>query len=167
MSSLLVLGASGLGSTLLAACATDDGAGAGTSGGNEAGSDGSARPDGASPGNDANDAATRGSDAADAGADGPLIPCAFNRECSASMRCECSETDGCACKPGARGTGRNGLDPCIDGNACASSLCVEGPPDSGSFCSDECDASTDCKGQLPVCADIALVGRICIRTPPK
>jgi len=119
------------------------------------------------------DAATVGTDAADAAVtiiDGPGKAgdvCSFNRECNAALRCECTETEGCACKAGTRGTGKNGIDPCADGNVCASSLCVEGPPDSGSFCSEECKTSADCTGKLPLCSDIAFVGRICIRTPPS
>ncbi|MDB4942234.1 MAG: hypothetical protein JWP97_1768 [Labilithrix sp.] len=108
-----------------------------------------------------------GKDANGAGGDGDA--CTFDRDCAAALRCECSEADGCACRTGARGTGRNGIDPCpgADGsNACASALCVEGPDGAGSFCSDECTTNADCTGQLPVCAEIALVGRVCVRTPP-
>jgi hypothetical protein len=93
--------------------------------------------------------------------------CSFNYDCRASLRCECSEATGCACKAGARGTGRNGLDPCTSGNDCASAVCVEGPPSTGSFCSDECGSAADCVGKLPVCQSISFVGTICIRTPPK
>lgn len=93
--------------------------------------------------------------------------CSFNRDCHATLRCECDVTAGCACKPGARGTGKNGIDACTSGNACASSVCVEGPPDAGSFCSDECLTSSQCTGMLPLCSDIAFVGRICIRTAPQ
>lgn len=93
--------------------------------------------------------------------------CAFNRECKAALRCECSLSAGCACAVGVRGTGQSGVTPCSDGNACSSSVCVEGPPDSGSFCSDECKTSADCTGKLPLCSNVAFVGRICIRTPPN
>ena len=112
---------------------------------------------------------------ADAGADASLVvdgpgaegaTCSFNRDCHAALRCECDVSAGCACKAGARGTGRNGVDACTSGNACASSVCVEGPPDAGSFCSDECATSGQCAGMLPLCSDVAFVGRICIRTPP-
>jgi hypothetical protein len=99
------------------------------------------------------------------GADGAM--CSFNRDCHAALRCECDVSAGCACKVGARGTGRNGVDACTSGNACASSVCVEGPPDAGSFCSDECATSSQCAGVLPLCSDVAFVGRICIRTPPR
>ncbi len=111
-----------------------------------------------------------GGDAADAGiVDGPKkegAECSFNRECQAALRCECSETAGCACRLGTRGTGRNGVDACDAGEGCRSSVCVEGPPGGGSFCSDECKTEAECTGKLPVCADIALVGRICIRAKP-
>jgi hypothetical protein len=93
--------------------------------------------------------------------------CTFNRDCHLALRCDCNETAGCACKAGARGTGKNGVDPCTSGDDCASSVCVEGPPDSGSFCTDECESSNDCTGVLPLCSDIAFVGRICIRTAPQ
>lgn len=92
--------------------------------------------------------------------------CSFNRDCRAALRCECDVTAGCGCRPGARGTGKNGIDACTSGNACASSVCVEGPPDAGSFCSDECQTSSECMGMLPLCSDIAFVGRICVRTAP-
>jgi hypothetical protein len=153
----------------LAACSTATGGS--VAGAEEAGSEGSSRADGSVPDDDG---AATGTDSGDAGAlpiiDGPGeagTECAFNRECNAALRCECTESAGCACKAGVRGTGQNGVTPCSDGNACASSVCVEGPPDSGSFCSDECKTSTECTGQLPLCSDIAFVGRICIRTPPK
>jgi hypothetical protein len=61
-----------------------------------------------------------------------------------------------------RGTGKNGVDTCTDGNACASSLCVEGQAKKF-YCSDECTTNASCGPALPICADIALVGRICIR----
>jgi hypothetical protein len=173
----LWLGLLGLGlgvAGLLGACASDDAGGNATGDGGgvtESGKDTSVMtdPDG---GPEVDGAPLPGTDAGDSGTvivDGPGkagAPCAFNRECNAALRCECSENAGCECKPGARGTGKNGIDPCLDGNACASSLCVEGPPDAGSFCSDECDASTDCTGKLPVCSNIAFVGKICIRQPP-
>ncbi|MEA2751565.1 MAG: hypothetical protein QOI41_5708 [Myxococcales bacterium] len=131
---------------------------AGTETGTEAGS-------GAEAGTDAG-AQSDGSTIVDGpGTDGTV--CSFNRDCHAALRCECDETAGCACKPGARGTGRNGIDACTSGNACASSVCVEGPPDAGSFCSDECVTSAQCTGMHPLCTDIAFVGRICIRTPPQ
>lgn len=137
----------------------------------EAGSESSSRADGAVTDDDGGLTRT---DSGDSGVppviDGPGeagAECAFNRDCNAALRCECTESSGCACKAGVRGTGENGVDPCADGNACATSVCVEGPPDSGSFCSGECKTSADCTGKLPLCSDIAFVGRICIRTPPK
>ena len=166
VSSFASLGLAGGG--LLEACATDETTAAP---GSEAGGADSGRESGgdASPGDF--DAATT-TDSADAGViivNGPGeagVECSFNRDCNAVLRCACVEGQGCVCEPGTRGTGRNGIDPCNDSNACASAVCVEGPPDSGSFCSDECDSSADCTGKLPLCSTIAFVGRICIRTPP-
>jgi hypothetical protein len=90
--------------------------------------------------------------------------CSFNADCGESLRCAC---DGeCSCQPGVRGTGRLG-EPCESGDDCASSVCVEGPGTATSYlCSDACDDDRDCAGDLPVCADIALVGRLCIRRAP-
>jgi hypothetical protein len=125
--------------------------------------------DAADAGTDARDAATRDASVRDANGPGDAgTACSFNHDCQLTLRCECDQPTGpfCACKPGARGTGQNGVTPCVDGNACASSVCVEGPPATGSFCSDECETSDDCGGKLPLCKDITLVGRICIRTPP-
>ena len=91
--------------------------------------------------------------------------CAFNADCQASLRCGC--TDGaCLCEAGVRGAGRSGVDVCVDGNDCDTALCVEGQPDSSGatfFCSGPCDVDDDCGAALPTCADIAFVGRICIR----
>ena len=94
----------------------------------------------------------------------PGGPCTFNRDCIATERCECDDTNGCFCEAGPRGTGRNGIDPCTTGDDCASSLCVEGP-DGGSFCSDECTGPSGCMGALPVCEDVAGIGMICVRQP--
>ncbi|HEY3356732.1 MAG TPA: hypothetical protein VGQ83_26005 [Polyangia bacterium] len=93
--------------------------------------------------------------------------CTFNADCPAAERCECSEALGCFCHLGARGTGVSGVDPCTDGNDCATSLCVEG---NGAFyCSGPCTCAgacpAECGPQLPVCASIAFVGQICIRSP--
>ena len=87
--------------------------------------------------------------------------CTFNRDCPADQRCGCTEAEGCACEDGVRGTGVNGVDTCTDGNDCASSLCVEGAD--AYYCSDVCTTDADCGPALPVCADIAFVGRVCIR----
>jgi len=89
--------------------------------------------------------------------------CAFNAECPASERCEC--TDGtCVCAAGPRGTGCAGIDPCTDGNDCTSSVCAEG--NGGAFyCSGVCAVDADCGPQLPRCLDVAFVGRICVREP--
>jgi hypothetical protein len=80
---------------------------------------------------------------AGAGAD-----CEFNRSCAMGLRCECTAGN-CACKAGARGTGRNGIDSCVDGQDCGSSICIQ--PAVGSYCSDECKTSSDCGPKLPVC----------------
>ena len=91
--------------------------------------------------------------------------CAFNADCQASLRCGCAD-GACLCEAGVRGAGRSGVDVCVDGNDCDTALCVEGQPDSGGatfFCSGPCDVDGDCGAALPTCADIAFVGRICIR----
>ncbi|MGI5865309.1 MAG: hypothetical protein ACOX6T_25090 [Myxococcales bacterium] len=91
-------------------------------------------------------------------------PCSFNSDCIPSERCECDESTGCLCVIGARGTGVNGVDQCNDGNDCESAVCLEGPGDV-LYCSGPCVTADDCGPQLPICADIAFVGRICIRDP--
>ncbi|MBN9165537.1 MAG: hypothetical protein BGO98_48645 [Myxococcales bacterium 68-20] len=113
------------------------------------------------------DAGTKpGKDANGPGADGD--ECTLNRDCQSALRCECDEATGCFCKPGTRGTGKNGVDPCDSGNQCESSLCVEGPTNGESFCSDECKDDTECGGQLPQCLPIPGLGaKICTREPPK
>ena len=93
-------------------------------------------------------------------------PCGFNRDCSATQRCECDVATGCFCMTGVRGTGQVGVDTCTDSNDCASALCVEGPVDGTFYCSDECTGDGDCAGQLPRCIDIAFVGTVCARIPP-
>jgi hypothetical protein len=91
-------------------------------------------------------------------------PCTFNVDCPAAERCECDEATGCACHPGTRGTGVNGVDTCVTGNDCETALCVEG--NGGPFyCSGECSSSAQCASHLPVCSSIAFVGRVCIRSP--
>lgn len=112
-------------------------------------------------------------DAADAAADGAAadVPstnktCTFNADCIDSERCECTETAGCFCKIGARGKGKSGLDVCIDGNDCETALCVEGPKYQTSYyCSGPCSTADDCGKMLPICSNIAFVGKICIRDP--
>lgn len=104
-----------------------------------------------------------GSETEDAGTSSNL-PCSFNDDCPAAERCECDEAEGCFCRIGARGTGANGVDTCVDGNDCASALCLEGQD--GYYCSGECADESDCGPALPLCADIAFVGRVCIRQPP-
>lgn len=87
--------------------------------------------------------------------------CAFNRECAATDRCECIDFT-CTCRPGARGTGKNGVDVCTSGNDCASSVCAEGS-DGKDYCSDECLTNANCGGKLPRCLDVTGLGRICVR----
>jgi hypothetical protein len=106
--------------------------------------------------------ADAGVGAVDAG--GPPMTCVFNRECPATDRCECDSLEECICQPGARGTGRNGLDRCTSGNDCASSVCSQGS-DGGYYCSGECADDSDCEENLPRCLDVALIGRICVRSP--
>ncbi len=90
--------------------------------------------------------------------------CSFNRDCVTAERCECSETAGCRCAPGARGTGRSGLDQCASGNDCESALCVEA--NGGvSLCSAPCTTVDDCPSALPRCLSVATVGRFCARDP--
>lgn len=130
--------------------------------------DGTAKPDGSADA-DAHADADAATDANGKDANGPGeagATCSFNRECQMALRCECDEINGCACKPGPRGAGQNGVDKCDSGNDCASAVCVEGPPDSGFYCTDECGSGGDCIAPLPLCADITFVGRICVRTPP-
>jgi hypothetical protein len=89
--------------------------------------------------------------------------CSFNADCGAALRCGC--VDGaCACEAGARGIGQSGVDACTTGNDCASALCIE--DNLGGFtCSGACATATDCAAKLPICSDIAFVGRVCIRDP--
>jgi hypothetical protein len=151
-----------------AACSSDEASGGS---GDDASTDVPRRVDGSKPIDD-----DGGADAAkDAKPDGPKpqvdgpgeagTPCSFNRECQIALRCD--EDTGYSCAPGTRGTGQNGVDTCDSGNQCASAVCVEGPPDSGFFCSDECTTVNDCTGALPQCTNIAFVGQICTRTPPN
>lgn len=113
------------------------------------------------------DAGTKpGKDANGPGADGD--ECSFNRDCQSALRCECEEPKGCFCKPGTRGTGKNGVTSCNDGNDCESALCVEGPTKGESICSDECKDDTECGGQLPRCIPVFGISEpICAREPPK
>jgi hypothetical protein len=79
------------------------------------------------------------------------------------LRCGC-EDGFCACEEGARGAGQNGVDTCLDENDCASAVCAE--DSDGTFtCSGPCDSETDCGARLPICAEIAFIGRICVRDP--
>lgn len=94
---------------------------------------------------------------------GSRLYCTFNSDCPCDERCDCDEAAGCQCLTGPRGTGRSGLDVCVTGNDCESSLCVEGWSDY--YCSGPCDTSADCGPRLPVCSNVAFIGRICIRNP--
>lgn len=152
------------------ACGDDDGAplDAGRDAGSvDAGSVDASSVDASSVDAGSVDASSDDAGSDDAGSDagpvdaGPPIPCAFNRECPESMFCDsdaCEE--GCFCALGARGTGALG-DACTSGNDCASSICLEGPGDV-LMCSIECTES-ECGAPLPVCTDVAFVGRICVR----
>lgn len=123
-----------------------------------------AEPDAAEPSADSGSDA--GSTTSENGSGEAGAECAFNRDCQADLRCECSEATGCACEPGVRGTGRNGLDACDSGDQCASSLCVEGPTAGESICSDACKTAKDCTGKLPQCTPVAgFPDPICTRTP--
>ena len=159
------------GGASVAACASTDSSGGTEAGGSEAGQgDATAASDSYVPEPDASKDggvdAPRDANGRDANGPGALGGiCSFNWDCQSALRCECNEATGCACKPGARGTGRNGVDPCTSGNACESAVCVEGPADAGFFCSDECVTSAGCGGKLPVCTTISFVGRICVRAP--
>jgi hypothetical protein len=123
--------------------------------------------DSASP-TDAGADAPRDSAAKDANGPGEAgATCSFNRDCQLALRCQCDNVNGCACAPGARGTGQNAVDACDSGDQCASAVCVEGPPDAGFFCTDECGSAADCIAPLPQCTNVAFVGQICVRTPPN
>jgi len=102
-----------------------------------------------------------------AGDGGSGTACSFNSDCPTAERCECDEETGCFCATGTRGTGQVGVDVCTSGNDCESAVCVEGPDDTTFYCSTECTDDGDCDGMLPMCIDVAFVGRICVRTPPS
>lgn len=136
--------------------------------------DGASRKDGAAtePDEDGStsppkDAGTDAKQAKDANGPGEAgAECQFNRDCQAALRCECDESTGCACQPGARGAGQNGIDACDSGNQCASSVCVEGPTNGEFVCSDECESAQDCTGKLPRCIPVfGFDVPICVRIP--
>ncbi len=114
-----------------------------------------------------------GSEAPDAGSeDAGIIPdagaggeCSFNSDCPSWLRCECGKqtATGCECSVGPRGTGAAGT-TCANENDCESAICLEGTGDVYR-CSKECATGADCPAELPNCADIAFVGRICVRQP--
>ena len=122
--------------------------------------------DGATPGTDGGTKDAKADAKAVRDANGPGEAgddCVFNYDCQLALRCECDQGV-CTCEPGARGTGKNGIDACDGGEQCASSLCVEGPGDGGVFyCSDECESNADCTGPLPRCKSVSFIGQICVR----
>lgn len=127
------------------------------------------------PREDAALAADSGEDAAEGGeptrdasardASGPGVEdtsCSFNDECRIDLRCD--EDKGFVCAPGARGTvGFAG--PCDSSNDCSNAVCLEGP-DGGFFCSDRCVDEKNCQEPLPLCSNVAFLGKVCIRRPP-
>jgi hypothetical protein len=162
------LAASGL---LAAACASDDGIASGGDG-DETGvpsrGDGSTTTDGGGADAPADAKADVLKVTRDANGPGAAdAACSFNYDCQLALRCACDETTGCACASGARGTGQNAVDKCDSGDQCASAVCVEGPPDSGFYCSEPCDTVAECQAPLPNCLDVSFVGRICVRATPK
>ena len=110
---------------------------------------------------DASGASATG-DASSVDAAGSGAVCTFNADCPTAERCECSEATGCFCHIGTRGTGKNGVDTCKDGNDCETALCVEGPS-SVFYCSGPCTSASGCTGMLPMCIDVAGIGKICTR----
>jgi hypothetical protein len=97
----------------------------------------------------------------DASSETTATTCNFNDECPEGQRCNCT-IDGCVCEPGARGSGKSGVDSCATGLDCISGVCVEGS--SGFVCSGRC--ADGCGDKLPRCANIAPLGEICVREPP-
>ena len=160
----VLIAASGCGSSATpsngGALTADSTTGTGDSAGSDTASADTALPQDSSASADAS-AADVAADVASSNAD-----CTFNADCIASERCECDEIKGCLCKFGPRGTGKSGVDACKDGNDCETALCIEGPPSDGNFyCSGPCASAGDCKGKLPICSNIAFVGKVCIRDP--
>lgn len=93
--------------------------------------------------------------------------CGFNHDCKLALRCACDEDTGCKCQPGARGKGKNGVDACVTSDDCASALCIEGPVNGESICSDECEGPDDCTGKLPRCIEVVgIPAPVCVREPP-
>lgn len=171
----LITVASLAGTALVSACSDDasspapgetDKPDASTSKGNDSGSTDDGVDADTDTDADKDAGAKPGKDANGPGADGD--ECSFNHDCQSALRCECDEVTGCFCKPGTRGTGKNGVDPCESGNDCASALCLEGPEKGKLICSDECSDDTDCGGQLPRCIPVIGISEpVCTREPPK
>lgn len=133
-----------------------------------------ARRDRAAPGEEEEDASEDAGDGGvkDAGKDAKVPRdangpgeagdlCVFNHDCNLALRCACNEE--CVCEPGARGTGKAGVDGCDSGNQCASAVCLEGirSLDGASYCTDACESSDECPAKLPLCTEIVFVGVIC------
>lgn len=124
--------------------------------------------DGASPGDASFDAFSR--DAPLTPLDAPTstdarvgAPCDLNRECASDQTCLCDVA--CTCQVGPRGTGGLG-EPCSDGTACVTALCVEGPVEAAFHCTVECRSDADCADPLPRCIPVFAFAQICARAPP-
>lgn len=152
----------------IVACSSDDAAST-TAGTDASAGDSSTARDGAT-GSDGEAPADAGTDgAAEAGKDGSTrdangpgkagTECVFNHDCQLALRCSACDAGYCFCEPGARGTGKNGIDACDSGDQCASSLCVE------DTCSDECQTKDDCTGKLPRCVSVPGYATFC--APPQ
>lgn len=94
---------------------------------------------------------------------GSNLECTFNADCPSAERCECELALGCLCRTGARGSGKAGVDPCVDGNDCETALCVEG--NGLYYCSGPCSSPADCGPNLPRCTYVTFLGEICVRDP--
>jgi hypothetical protein len=76
--------------------------------------------------------------------------CEFNSDCGMDLRCEGTNAGSgpiAVCKKGERGESVLG-DPCQDGNACGSSICLDNQ------CSDVCTSDSDCNKVMPVCKTV-------------
>ncbi len=84
--------------------------------------------------------------------------CFVNSDCvDPNTRCESTNSGITACcLPGPRGTDPAGT-PCIDGNSCASSLCVGDGAGGLTYCSDECTSDADCPATLPNCNAVVAI----------
>jgi len=169
----LLASASSFACFAIVACSDDDATNV-TPGGADGSTDGRTQSDSSAEDEDATTTKDGGTDA-DAAKDAKAVrdangpgeagaDCVFNHDCQLALRCGACDAGYCYCEPGARGTGRNGIDQCDAGEQCASALCVEGSGDSGvSYCSDECESNGDCTGMLPKCLSIPFFGDFCAR----